>query len=274
MSNILDELIAGRPVEEDPVIFVEAARKAIRAVTPQRLDAIHTALQEKLEPDELKASAGVGVLKSATERWDRFSEILDKTGLDTTGPTLLPAGTLESQLVVYSDYVSHVNDCWCQARDSFLSGRFAFSAFFSILTLEETGKLSTLWVELLNHDAPRGPTPTRKDPRYSHKKHFMAACQGALVNARLDRLLGVQLVNEYLAKAESGLLESLRQSCLYTSIGTGGLPRDSVDRDEAKNLCVLSGEVMADVLGNFPWEWKRMSSDVSSFERGVGMVPT
>jgi hypothetical protein len=114
--------------------------------------------------------------------------------------------------------------------------------------------------------------PTRKDPRYHHsKKHFMAACQGALVNSRLDRLLGIPALKDYLARAESGDLEKFRQGCLYTGVGTGDFPSEGVTREDAQSLCVFAGEVMADVLGNFPWEWKRMSSDVAEFERSVGL---
>lgn len=272
MISVLEDLLAHRPASEDPKAFILAARCCLSRLTPERLGDLLRELEATLGSEDLKESEGIRTAKLATERWTRFTAILDDTGLERTGPTLLPAGNLDTQLEWYFRYIHHANDCWFQARDCFRADRYSFSAFFSILTLEETGKLSTLWVELLNYDAPRGPLPTRKDPRYHHsKKHFMAACQGALVNGRLDRLLGLSVVGEYLARAESGELEKLRQACLYTGIGTGEFPSLEVTREDARNLCVFSGEVMADVLGGFPWEWERMSSDVTEFERSVGL---
>lgn len=55
-------------------------------------------------------------------------------------------------------------------------------------------------------------------------------------------------------------------------VGTGDFPSDAVNREDARNLSVFAGEVMADVLGNFPWEWERMSFDVAEFERTVGLA--
>jgi hypothetical protein len=182
MTSVLEELLAHRPTEEDPKAFIEAVRARRSMFTLENLRELKREIETRIGAEQLKACEKVEAAKSAPERWLRFSEILDQTGLESTGPTLLPAGSLDLQLDWYSRYIHHANDCWFQARDSFRVDRYSFSAFFSILTLEETGKLSTLWIELLNYDAPRGPLPTRKDPRYHHsKKHFMAACQGALV---------------------------------------------------------------------------------------------
>ncbi len=273
MTSVLEELLAHRPDGEDPKAFIKTARGCRAMFTREKLQELLHEIKARLGSEQLKAYESTCVAKSAPERWMRFLAILDETGLESTGPTLLPAGSLDLQLDWYSRYIHHANDCWFQARDCFRVERYAFSAFFSILTLEETGKLSTLWIELLNYDAPRGPIPTRKDPRYHHKKKYiMAACQGALVNSRLDHLLGIPDLKEYLAKAESGDLEKLRQGCLYTGVGTGEFPSDEVTRTVARDLCVFAGEVMADVLGNFPWEWKRMSSDVAEFEQSIGFA--
>ena len=99
----------------------------------------------------------------------------------------------------------------------------------------------------------------------------MAVCQGALVNSRLDRLLGIDYIRNFLRNAELGKIEELRQACLYTPIGRTEFPAASaISKDEANRLCVLSGEIMADVLGNFPWEFERMMSEVSDFEKLIG----
>ena len=52
------------------------------------------------------------------------------------------------------------------------------------------------------------------------------------------------------------------------------LPGDAVGIEDARLLTVLSGEVMAEVLGYFPWEFERMLDSVMEFERNIGMPET
>jgi hypothetical protein len=94
-----------------------------------------------------------------------------------------------------------------------------------------------------------------------------------LVNRRLDRLVGLDRVKALLDDAESGALEATRQGCLYSDFTSEGpsIPSEKLSRNQACQLAVISGEIMADVLGNFPWEWERMFEEVKNFERAVGL---
>jgi hypothetical protein len=40
--------------------------------------------------------------------------------------------------------------------------------------------------------------------------------------------------------------------------------------DEARFYVVLAGELWAEVLGHFPWDFEAMQAKVISFERSVG----
>jgi hypothetical protein len=96
---------------------------------------------------------------------------------------------------------------------------------------------------------------------------------GALINARLDRVLGKHVVRKLLHIAESNELEKIRQSCLYIDIRDcrAVTPSEVIDAEQARVLTVLAGEIMAEVLGHFPWEFERMLDNVVAFERAIGM---
>lgn len=276
MLGLIEDILARMPAGEDAKAHVLAMRELVAGYvggwTVSHWKALLQELEEKIGAAALKEQGKTNRAKNADQRWDACLSLI--TDIQKRGRTLLTAGSLDDQLIQYASYLHHVNECWYQARDCYRAERYPFSAFFSILALEEVGKLSTLWTELLAYDAPSVCSVDRRDLRYNHrKKHFLAACQGALVNSRLDRLLGLNQINKFIAHAESGHLETIRQSCLYAGIGDGDIPSTSITKEDAQQLCVLSGEVMADVLGNFPWEWERMIAQVKEFEREAGLEP-
>jgi len=49
------------------------------------------------------------------------------------------------------------------------------------------------------------------------------------------------------------------------------IPSEVIDAERAQVLTVLAGELMAEVLGHFPWEFERMLYNVIAFERTIGM---
>ena len=72
---------------------------------------------------------------------------------------------------------------------------------------------------------------------------------------------------------QSNGLEKLRQDCLYIAIhdGRATAPRERIDAEPARLFTVFAGEVMAKVLGHFPWEFERMLDSVIAFERSIRM---
>ena len=85
--------------------------------------------------------------------------------------------------------------------------------------------------------------------------------------------MGKDEVRKILHLAESDELEKIRQSSLYIDMKNGHavLPIDLIDAERAQVLTVLAGELMAEVLGYFPWEFERMLDAVIKFEREIGM---
>jgi AbiV family abortive infection protein len=124
--------------------------------------------------------------------------------------------------------------------------------------------------------SPSAPPKHQKNPLAVHKKkHFVAACAGALVNSRMDRILGMERVKEFLAICDKGLLEQLRQSCLYSDIGPAGnmlLPNEKIDKAQSLFYVSLAGEILAEVGGVEPITWDKLLEKVSKFENENGMA--
>ncbi len=188
-------------------------------------------------------------------------------------PRILKGPTFDDAYSQSLKYIGYIEECWGHASELFLSKKYSFSIFFSILTLEETGKLCPLRFELISFS--KG-TPddycevNRRDWFYKHRsKHLMAACQGALVNSRLDHILGVDRVAKFIKDAEHGKIEEIRQACLYLSCDRDEtkIPSQLFLAEDAMFFAVLSGEVMAEVLGVDPNLWEKLLRKVSSFEK-------
>src|SRR5262249_25448394 len=155
----------------------------------------------------------------------------------------------------------------------YTGGNYPFAAFFAILVIEEIGKLSRLFEDLLHYDVPRAVGQSGTVERNHRRKHFIGVVSGALITARLDRVLGQDVIRRILHQAESDELEKIRQSCLYVDMqdGRAVIPSEAIDAECGRVLTVLAGELMTEVLGHFPWEFDRMLNNVVAFERAIGM---
>jgi len=63
----------------------------------------------------------------------------------------------------------------------------------------------------------------------------MGVMAGAIVNARLDRVIGDKRIKKLLEDVESGKVEKLRQACLYIDMDDGKvvLPEDRMNEETA-----------------------------------------
>jgi AbiV family abortive infection protein len=150
---------------------------------------------------------------------------------------------------------------------------YPLATFTAILLLEEMGKVGLIWHELLSYDAPRSTVRELKGIGRDHRqKAFIAVVAGAVVNARLDRILGLKVVRQALQDAESGKLEGIRQACLYVDYvdGVVTIPGERIGREQAKLFVVLAGEIWAETYGHLPFEFERMIELVSAFEVELG----
>jgi hypothetical protein len=75
-----------------------------------------------------------------------------------------------------------------------------------------------------------------------------------------------------LEDTESGQLERLWQLCLYLDVIDGKtlLPEDVITEPQARFLTVLAGELWAEILGHFPWEFQEMLAKVIAYEIKIG----
>ncbi len=220
------------------------------------------------------------VAKDQLGRFSRYLEV--QTELLATGKSLVSASHIEAAHARYARVVRHAEGLWNDACALYLRERFATALAISITCLEEVGKISVARLELAAQAAapqvlqslPKISTPSRRrNPFYSHsQKLLLAAGAGALVNSRLDRILGTVAVIAFLDDVESGKIEPLRQSCLYSDADAGQLqvPTERIQRDQARFYAVLSGEVLAEVAGFEPAEWERLIARVQAFEKQIG----
>ena len=146
--------------------------------------------------------------------------------------------------------------------------------------MEELGKVAVgcwqvIFGPAFQADTSAVPQRRKRSPLHSHtEKHLMAAAAGALVNNRLDRILGVDRVARFIDDAEAGRIESLRKECLYADSQGGklALPSVRVTRDDALFYVALAGELLAEVGGRLdPALWERLLVRVTAFEERNGL---
>ena len=191
--------------------------------------------------------------------------------------------SFEDDVATFSRLLAHAENLWSDAGLLFSSQRFAPSLFLSIVTLEEIGKIAIVYLQVFARDqarmtgqsAPPKRPDRKKNPLYSHtQKHLLASCAGAVVNSRLDRILGMERVNRFIATVEGGKLEKLRQGCLYYEMKTSGphCPYEVITEVDAGFYLVVSGELLAEVglLGTS--RYIEFLSRVEEFEKHLGFV--
>lgn len=245
---------------------------------PEALVAMRTDLNERIKNAK---QSGISIdedwIEKGLKQKDgqrRFSK-LTKQRADTFNSmsSLLSGTDFESCLKQYKELIAYVENLWGSACQEYKSKKFPLCAFISILVIEEIGKLSNLYNDLLFYDAPRNKASAVIIDRDHRRKHFIGVVSGALINARLDRVLGRAVVKKILHEAESDEFEKIRQSCLYIDVKDGNpvTPDQIINEEKAKMLVILAGELMAEVLGHFPWEFERMINNVITFEREIGI---
>jgi AbiV family abortive infection protein len=204
----------------------------------------------------------------------RFEKLMVQRDAAFTGrPSLLSGKDFETCLAQYKTLLAHVEGSWASAAQEFKMGNFPIAAFLAILVIEEIGKLGRLPQDLTYYNVPRIVLRSDAVERDHRRKHYIGVVSGALINARLDRILGKDVVKKLLHEAESDEFEKTRQACLYIDIKDGipVTPAEQISEERARTLVILAGELMAEVLGHFPWEFERMLDAVMTFEEQIGI---
>jgi len=208
-----------------------------------------------VEMDEiLELVHGQSIKKKQNERMKYHSIELGK--LLKNGFTVL-TGTPEEMLKQLEAYVKHAEGIWENAVIMFQRPSFSTACFLSIVCIEECSKISfgefQFYNRIFHGESSTESKPHGKNPLSQHnKKHFIAACSGALVNTRMDDILGVDKVVEFIEDCESGKLEKIRQMCLYADVNRGGtilIPAEIITKEQAAFYITLAGELLSQIEG-------------------------
>ena len=192
------------------------------------------------------------------------------------GPPLVQ-GDPEQRFRDWQLCVASVEDLWRASAVLWLDGYHAAATALAISTIEETGKLAVerfrLWGadRIVFPESMQSLWEARQSQFRDHRtKHVIAAMAGALINARLDRILGLQFINEFLECVERKRLEKFRQSCLYLDRKKGVLqtPKRVIEPMTSARYVALAGEILAEILPD-PLEWQRVLERVQAFERAA-----
>ena len=141
-------------------------------------------------------------------------------------PSLLSGHDFDECLAQYEALIAHVESLWAAACNLYLQENHPLATFLSILVIEEIGKLTNLFTDLLFFDVER-PIPSTQSVDGNHKrKQLTGIFSGALVNARLDRVLGFDTVRKLLNIAQSnGLLRNYARTASISIFSMAARPR-------------------------------------------------
>lgn len=160
----------------------------------------------------------------------------------------------------------------------FKVGRFATSQFLAITAIEEVGKISVAKIQAITNVCPPAvmSRKTKKGDKslFRHPdKHYLAACAGAVINSRLDRILGRDRIIEFLKVAESKALELVRQNALYYQLQgiNQHLPIEAVSESLAREYLVIAAELLVEVGFCDPVDWEEMLKWAEGIEHHIGL---
>ena len=267
-----------------PIARFLATRPSSGSLDAAALDEVRSAILEFIElvpADVFLKAQQTMVAKGVRQRFERFVEVVNELLAET--PPLIPPGPFPQRYGVLLALVDHVEQLWLDSVEAFRRESYATAVFLSVTCLEETGKVRTAQQQLFASDAQLegqrkelSPVQRRNNPFFSHRdKLVLAAGAGALVSSRLDGILGIERIVEFLNDVDAGHLRDVREGALYIAPGDEHpvIPSREFGRDTATFYVVLAGECMAEALGLEPTEWERLLDQVKNFEESVGIDP-
>lgn len=184
---------------------------------------------------------------------------------------VLNAVDIDDGIVRYKKCNDYVFNCWRKSLRVCKQGDYALAIFLSILALEEAAKFHQAWWELFYNDgkpfnSSKSACGTRgNDYKCNHrKKHFISVISGAMLNHRVERLFGTERVSRFIKMVDGGGLESVRQTCLYATLGDNGpvYPDEVVTRDDAVFYVLFCGEAIGEFIFATPWEYRAFKEEM------------
>jgi len=260
--------------EKDESDSKERIGKKLEAISEQSLQLASDLGREKDEIiRQLKETI---VKKKQIVRFKQYWEELNK--FLSNGYKVVTGRTFEEMARQLFQIVEHAEGLWNNATLLFKRKGYATACFLSIVCIEECAKINFGMFQIyfsLANSTPLTVNPRRSTLSSHIRKHFIAACSGALVNSRMDRVFGIAKVNSFISDCEKGKLEKLRQSCLYADIDRRRhgvlIPMKEISREQALFYVCLAGELLAEAGGIEPSTWQRLLNKVDKFEKENGI---
>jgi len=272
---------SGDEYEQFLVRCAEAEQRIAEGADPyEEVSQVAQAMSEVLAPSGSEQVERNLAEKETVARFTKLTDLLNEILQDEK--PVVSGETIEERAAQFTQLGEHARGLWRDAVVMFESGRFGTATFLAIACMEEVGKGGIarfqVAVGALRSSDPEATAhgkKRRKNPLYSHpQKHLLVAAQGALINSRLDHLLGFERIKQFIDDAEAGDVERLRQAALYTDHNGAELllPEDLVTEEAAVFHVILAGELMAEVLGLEPEQWSALLDEVKQFEQAQGYV--
>lgn len=190
---------------------------------------------------------------------------------------LVLAGRPDAPQDVFRRLAGNAEALWSDACTLLEKGSFASATALAISCMEEIGKLAI--AKVLIHtsmpDRRNAPNQTSVRGKDRHKRKMMVvAGTAALVNARLDSLVGIDVVERFLIAADKGHVEQDRRRALYSDClnGTLHIPCEAVGVSESTRYVILAGECLLEVAGVDAQEFVRIKDVVEAFEKSHGYL--
>lgn len=157
------------------------------------------------------------------------------------------------------------------AVTAFRRGSFGTAVFLAVTSMEEVAKAEMSIYR-------RGPSDPevrpRADPLLNHKAKHMISVRPTTFMGRLREMLGEDACKRLQADAQRGELIRLRETALYSTLGTDETttPDEIVGPDKARETLLLAIEVADDVLVGYSSETFVMGEQLSEWMEEVAAV--
>lgn len=252
LSDRLRKILSQRHTDDSPTEDEERLKKLLAALVGTLSD-VATITGTKMDEIE-KIVNMVFVKKKPVERMKKHAIAIGD--FLNNGFTVL-TGSPEKMLKQLEAYIRYAENLWENAVMMFQKSSYALACFLSIVCIEECSKISfgefQYYRTVMRGKSNDEIKPRGKNPLSQHnKKHFVAACSGALVNTRMDDIVGIDKVTEFIEDCETGKLERVRQMCLYADVNKEGaivIPEAVVTKEQAAFYITVAGLLLSQIEG-------------------------
>lgn len=220
------------------------------------IDDIMTSLEE-IAPDVAEKAKKKSTEKDQLRRMLPFFQLI--TELAATDQ-LIPMGIRSERREALTNMINHSKSLVDEALLLYRNGRYARAGFLAVIAVEEVGKCAVARLQFaagVHEDASPFSVGKRGALMDHRRKYQIAACAGAVINSRMDNLLGLANVNRFIEDCEQGTLVRERESFLYYGFdGKARVPDRECSIDRVAFLIRVAAELVAEGATQEYGEWQ------------------